>query len=194
VESIAGISAVRTPLRRWGAKASAEGQAEGQAGFDRGPRRVGFVAGADQDECGRLHGAGDDHAADRDDDAGVGGDDAEGQQGAEGGCGGDRCGRGRDGRGPGQAGGSLRGDPPGEQHHHREPARCSGPAGVVEDQQQDCADGRQLESGADGGDRDVPGQVQAAAPGEENREPDQRRRGGDPCPGGDRRVHAPSFR
>src|SRR4051794_36662453 len=67
VESMAGISAVRKAACRWGGERLAGGQTEAQPGFDGRAGGGGFLAQPGQGDGGGGHGAGDDHAADGDD-------------------------------------------------------------------------------------------------------------------------------
>src|SRR6266568_3681294 len=119
VESMEGISAVRSAACRLGGERLSRGLAEAQAGLDGGAGGGGFLAQPGQGHGGGGHGAGDDHAADRDDDACLGADQAEGEQSADG-----RAGGGGDGGeldtgaagGDGDLAGQVQALPPGDGH------------------------------------------------------------------------------
>src|SRR6266571_924638 len=194
VESMEGISAVRSAACRLGGERLSRGLAEAQAGLDGGAGGGGFLAQPGQGHGGGGHGAGDDHAADRDDDACLGADHAEGEQSADGraGGGGDRGGGDR--QRAREAAGATGGDLPGDQHHDGQPSGGAGQAGVLEDQEQDRADGGELDTGAAGGDGDLAGQVQALPPGDGHRGGDQGQGGSDTGPGRYGGVHVCSLR
>jgi hypothetical protein len=111
------------------------GLTEAQAGLDGGAGSSGFVTQPCERHGGGGHGAGDDHAADRDHHPRLRADHAQDEQGADGGGSPGRDGTCGDRQRPRQATGAAGGDLPGDQHHDGEPAECADQPAVGKDEQ-----------------------------------------------------------